>query len=478
MSIRRSFLLTLLLLSDCLAAGMQVVPVTSLNPAEVTYSAARLSYVQNALTPNYSKRVPKIAVCASGGGLRAMIGTLGFLQAMQEGELLDLTSYICGLSGSTWALSGWLQSGTSVSAYLAALKPRLQQGLLGNVSADLILKELVKKVRNYQSISLDDIWGSLIAQKVLSYGPQDDLTQIMVNNYVTLPADASLPLPLYSCVTPLAASDNQLYRWIEWTPFDVRCPFLKTAIPLSSLGSQFANGSVSYASSPLSLSTAQGIWGSAISADIQDALTATSEDVSGFEQTLLNFVEHELATDVILDDLTSVRALPAQLPNWNYQMANAVAQQLDTLTLVDAGMLCNIPLPPVLDPLRQVDIIVVVDLTATPDRSLELMTMQTYANNNGLPFPAINSQLLSNVCSVHPGNPDAGIPTIIYFPLIANPTYSNGWDPQTADFTSTFNLQYTPEQIDLLSGLMHTAYMQNSSTIQAVIDGYIDGYAN
>jgi hypothetical protein len=225
-------------------------------------------------------------------------------------------------------------------------------------------------------------------------------------------------------------------------------------------------------STPLSLSTAQGIWGSAISADVQDALIAESESVTGSEQILLDFVEHTLETNVLLDDITSVRALPAHIPNWNYKMQNAVAQHVKTLTFVDAGMLCNIPVPPVLDPLRHVDIIIVVDLTATPDRSLELTTMQTYAKNNGLPFPAINTQLLSNVCSVHPGNPAAGIPTIIYFPLVANQTYHNGWDPQTASFTSTFNLQYTPQQVDLLSGLMYTAYQQNASTIQAVIDRY------
>jgi phospholipase A2 len=471
MNIARPFFLTLLVLSACAYGAQQVAPLTSLSPQEIAYSANRLSYIQNA-QPTYAERVPKIAVCASGGGLRAMIGTLGFLQAMQEGGLLDHTSYLCGLSGSTWALSGWLQSGSSVAAYISALKPRLQQGLLGNVKSDLIIKELAKKVNDNQSISLDDIWGSLIAQKVLSYGPHDDLTKIMVTNYVTLPQNASLPLPIYSCVTPLKTTDNQLYHWIEWTPFDVRCPFLKTAIPLSSLGSHFTNGAVSSMSTPLSLSTAQGIWGSAISADVQDALIAESESVTGSEQILLDFVEHTLETNVLLDDITSVRALPAHIPNWNYKMQNAVAQHVKTLTFVDAGMLCNIPVPPVLDPLRHVDIIIVVDLTATPDRSLELTTMQTYAKNNGLPFPAINTQLLSNVCSVHPGNPAAGIPTIIYFPLVANQTYHNGWDPQTASFTSTFNLQYTPQQVDLLSGLMYTAYQQNASTIQAVIDRY------
>ena len=252
----------------------------------------------------------------------------------------------------------------------------------------------------------------------------------------------------------------------------MRLPFLKTAIPLSALGSQFANGAITYASAPLSLSNAQGIWGSAISADIQDVLTDEAESVTGSEQTLLDFVENTLSTNILLNDLTSVRALPAQLPNWNYKLPNAGAQHTNILTFVDAGMLCNIPLPPVLNPLRQVDIIIVVDLSMTPDRSLELLTMQTYAKENGLPFPTINTQLLSDVCSVHPGNPAAGIPTIIYFPMVANQTYNNGWDPQTANFTSTFNLQYTPQQIDLMSGLMYTACTQNAATIQAVIESY------
>ena len=139
MNIRHSFLLLLLLLSECLSATGLVTPVTSLSPQEIAYSAQRLAYVKQAMTPNSSNHVPKIAVCASGGGLRAMIGTLGFLQAMQEDGLLNLTSYICGLSGSTWALSGWLQSGTSVSAYLSSLKPRLQAGLLENVNMNIII---------------------------------------------------------------------------------------------------------------------------------------------------------------------------------------------------------------------------------------------------------------------------------------------------------------------------------------------------
>jgi hypothetical protein len=58
--------------------------------------------------------------------------------------------------------------------------------------------------------------------------------------------------------------------------------------------------------------------------------------------------------------------------------------------------------------------------------------------------------------------------------MVANQTYHNGWDPQTANFTSTYNLQYTPDQVDMMSGLMHTAYTQSAATIQAIIESYMN----
>ncbi len=472
-NIKPALLLLLFVFSNGLYPFSYVTPVTTLSSGETAYMNQRLSYVQNALQKRVSGdvggHVPKIAVCISGGGLRAMVGGLGFMQAMEENGLLDITSYICGLSGSTWAISGWLQSGKSVSDYLEFIKPGLNKGLLGDINTAPIINELVKKFRNYQSISLDDIWGNLIAQKVLWYSAPSDLEQITVCNYVTLPDDGSLPLPIYNCVTPLEASDNQCYRWVEWTPYDVRCPFLQTAIPLASLGAGFCNGKALFVPEPLSLSFGQGVWGSAISVDFQDLLGGLADEVSGYEQTVLDFIQEHLETDVILNDITSVRALPARLPNWNYKLDGATAFCQETLTFVDCGMLCNLPLPPALDPLRQVDIIIVVDLTLETDNASELACMQTYAKNNKLPFPAIDTTVVGNICSVHPGDSSLGIPTIMYFPMVPNPTYHNGWNPLNVDFTSTLNLQYTPEQVDLVCGLMYTACQQNISAILDVI---------
>ena len=46
-----------------------------------------------------------IAIVASGGGSRAMFATYGALKGLHDIGVLNATSYICGLSGSTWAIS-------------------------------------------------------------------------------------------------------------------------------------------------------------------------------------------------------------------------------------------------------------------------------------------------------------------------------------------------------------------------------------
>lgn len=46
--------------------------------------------------------LPNIALLASGGGERAMVGLLGSLVALSKSDLLDCMLYLAGISGSTW----------------------------------------------------------------------------------------------------------------------------------------------------------------------------------------------------------------------------------------------------------------------------------------------------------------------------------------------------------------------------------------
>jgi len=47
-------------------------------------------------------QVPTIAVIGSGGGFRAMVGMSGVVKALNDSGILNCTTYVCGLSGSSW----------------------------------------------------------------------------------------------------------------------------------------------------------------------------------------------------------------------------------------------------------------------------------------------------------------------------------------------------------------------------------------
>jgi len=51
---------------------------------------------------------PKVAFTFSGGGMRALMMTVSALDIMKKEDILDTTSYISCLSGSTWAIAPWL----------------------------------------------------------------------------------------------------------------------------------------------------------------------------------------------------------------------------------------------------------------------------------------------------------------------------------------------------------------------------------
>jgi len=86
--------------------------ITSATTAATTASGGSLSSAPiidiDELSP---LAVPNIAICASGGGYRAMVATLGGLMELEKSNLLHLISHISGLSGSTWCMANWYGQG-------------------------------------------------------------------------------------------------------------------------------------------------------------------------------------------------------------------------------------------------------------------------------------------------------------------------------------------------------------------------------
>lgn len=150
---------------------------------------------------------------------------------------------------------------------------------------------------------------------------------------------------------------------------------------------------------------------------------------------------------------------PAKFPNFAQERtAEATKQRLAKLDLCDSGIDFNVPFPPLLRKERGVDVIIVCNASKSPNivEHRSLNGGARYAECNGLPFPTkgIDSAYDQAACVL---DDDPEGPIIVYFPLRAHAGYKEGFDPQlnqkSGGYCSTFNFDYTNEQIQELSGL-------------------------
>ena len=196
--------------------------------------------------------VPVIAVCGSGGGLRALVaGTASYLSAHEEG-LFDCVTYTAGVSGSCWLQTLYYSNITerSHSRLIRHLKNRLGVHIAYPPDAlDLVasaptnkylLSGLVEKAKGTPDaeFGIVDIYGVLLAGRLLV--PKGELSvdenDFKLSNQRKYTDDGSQPLPIYTAVRheiPLAeqidtkdpiaaeakARKEAWFQWFEYVGF-------------------------------------------------------------------------------------------------------------------------------------------------------------------------------------------------------------------------------------------------------------------
>ncbi len=133
------------------------IETTDLSQNEQSFINARLEHVAYALkkfglpAAQDSRMTPRIAVCASGGGFRAMIATMGFWKGMEEIGLDDVILMAACLSGSTWFTTPWC-----LGKEIAQLEASYKKYAL--IPLGKKIYELIKnnKLIKPQSIATDD----------------------------------------------------------------------------------------------------------------------------------------------------------------------------------------------------------------------------------------------------------------------------------------------------------------------------------
>ncbi|KAG8167124.1 hypothetical protein KVR01_002813 [Diaporthe batatas] len=373
--------------------------------------------------------VPTIAVCGSGGGLRALVAGIGSMIATGEDGLFDCVTYTSGVSGSCWlqALFHSTFAQGSLPLVLEHLKARLGvhiayppvafSSLASAPTNRYLLSGLVEKLRGDPNadFGLVDIYGILLAARLLV--PRGELgvdaRDFKLSNQRQNIKFGQNPFPIYTAVrheipNASAAADGTghptekekeeaakeaWFQWFEITPYEAFCEEFAAGIPTWALGRKFANGRdvppeegfhLPEARMPLLL----GIFGSAFCA----TLSHYYREVRPLVRSLTGFSTIDEMVTGHNDDLSKVHPIdPAMLPNFTYGMEGQLPRTTPTsiykneyLQLMDAGMSNNLPIYPLLRPGRNVDILIAFDASADVKTDNWLSVADGYARQRGI----------------------------------------------------------------------------------------------
>ncbi|KAF4974369.1 hypothetical protein FZEAL_8701 [Fusarium zealandicum] len=373
--------------------------------------------------------VPTIAMCGSGGGLRALIAGTGSILATEEDGLFDCVTYTSGVSGSCWlqALNLTSFNKGSLSNLLEHLKARASthiayppvafQSLASMPTNKYLLSGMVEKLKGDPNadFGLVDVYGVLLAARYLV--PKGDLgvndRDFKLSNQRQYVQYGQLPLPIYTAVRheipdlPAAAAqspieaeiakeeakDEAWFQWYEITPYEFFCEEFGAGIPTWALGRRFNDGKDvppehGFHLPEIRLPLLMGIFGSAFCA----TLSHYYREIKPLVQGLTGFgTVDELITGRD-DALVKVHPIdPAKIPNFAYGMHGKLHKTTPTsiydseyIQLMDAGMSNNLPIYPLLRPGRDVDVLIAFDASADIKTDNWLSVVDGYARQRGI----------------------------------------------------------------------------------------------
>ncbi|KAJ5273344.1 hypothetical protein N7478_008469 [Penicillium angulare] len=390
---------------------------------------ALASYLNIPVEDIHPEDVPIIAMCGSGGGLRALVAGTGSYLAAQEAGLWDCVTYTAGVSGSCWLqtlyhssisdrsfpkLVDHLKSRLSVHI---AFPPKALDLLTTAPTNKYLLNGFVEKLKGDPGadFGLVDIYGLLLAARLMV--PRGELgvvdSDLKLSSQQENILNGEHPLPIYTAVRheiPINQQDEgkghvmaeeviaqanreAWFQWFEFTPYEFFCEELNAGIPTWALGRHFESGHSQ--SSPenftipeLRVPGLMGIWGSAFCA----TLSHYYKEVRPLVQGLAGFGGIDSLIQGKNKDLIRVHPIdPATIPNYVMGMRDQLPEscpesifQSSHLRLMDAGMSNNLPIYPLLRPGRDVDILVAFDASADIKRENWLSVVDGYAKQRGI----------------------------------------------------------------------------------------------
>jgi lysophospholipase len=454
--------------------------------------------------------IPNVAIAVSGGGYRALMNGAGFIAAADSrvngsstpngiGGLLQSSTYLAGLSGGGWLVGSIYANnfstvvelrdgspGSSIWAFNRSIFQGPEESGISIVNTaeywDDIANQVSAKSDAGYDTSITDYWGRALSYQLINAtdgGPSYTFSSIADTQDFK---DANQPMPILVAdgrlpgtqIISLNATVYELNPW-ELGSFD---PTVFGFAPMQYVGSNFTNGSVSENGKCVNGFDQYGfVMGTSSSLFNQFILqNLTSSGIPDFLVSTIQGILEDLGADQ--DDIADWA--PNPFYGYNVTGSNYNADQ-ESLTLIDGGEdLQNIPLHPLIQPERAVDVVFAVDssadstyywpngtaLRASYERSLGAIA-------NGTQFPAVpDAETFINLglnrkptffgCDVNNFTSSTHIPPLIVY--IANTPYT-AWSN-----VSTYDPSYSATQRDEI--------IQNGYNVATMGNGTLAGSSN
>ncbi len=443
---------------------------------------------------NRKINIPKITVCLSGGGYRAMINSLGVLRGLEDIKILHLVENIYSLSGSTWLVNLWLASKYNLNKLETHLRSKLSKNIKFkldkiNKYASMPLnkdqyKELLKYVAIFwqqkigygQRINLIDIWGLLIGLNI--YPPDINIYHECLSNQAAILKEGNKPISISTAISPIDKNNptknellpSNIYRWLLFSATQISIEHDNNlyTIPSWALGREFKKGksvkNYKGQAPELPLAYLLGIFGSAFSGSPQEYLKIINKMVL-FKDLPIVSKTMEFATQIGFKDK---RVAPAKIYNFIEHLEESSNNQI---TLIDAGLECNIPLYPILK-YDNAEIILVFDA------SIENRNFENLKNIISKALPNAETKI---VVEEHYLVLQVDNKIIFYMPLekFDNITYPNECNIFSKNelingFGKMTNFSYQENQFSAISKLAYTNVVKNELNFRQIILDYIN----
>lgn len=393
--------------------------VTDVNLASFLNLAGLEDFDVDAFLANTTDgRSIKIGIAFSGGGYRAMTSGAGMLNALDSratnanskglGGLLQSSTYLAGLSGGSWLVGTVAMNNySSVEQLIATGEIWQLEDTILNFGGWNILKSIEYWVDIWTDISakflagfpvsVTDLWGRALAhqffRKNISYGSSLEYAQLQTMNAFT---SHQMPFPLIVAVgrKPGSIIINGNSTVFEFNAFEMGSwdPTLYLFTQTEYLGTSVSNGVPSgnciggYDNAGFVMGTSSSIFNSLL-LDIDKSLPTL---LKGIITPILNLVFGNFELDISVFQPNPFAGSTVS--------ATAISQS-DDLYLVDGGEDGqNIPLNPMIQPERDLDVIFAYDNSADtddnyPDGSSLVATFQRqfWKQGNGTIFPYVPS---------------------------------------------------------------------------------------